>query len=128
MPQEQKCQTQQECADQTFNEQEASAKEQMEMNKQIGGSGVAEIQCAAGSSASDCAQQQRTAETTMQASEDRRYEHCVGAAAGSQAGCGKNKRKRRRRRKSRRKSKRRKHQKKRKSVKRRKGRSRRKKN
>ena len=104
MPQEQKCQTQQECADQTFNEQEASAKEQMEMNKQIGGSGVSEIQCAAGSSASDCAQQQRTAETTMQASEDRRYEHCVGAAAGSQAGCGKKKRKRRRRRKSRRKS------------------------
>ena len=98
MPQEEKCQTQQQCADQTFNQQQDSAQEQMEMNEQIGGA-VAEIQCAAGSTGSDCAQQQRTAEVTMQASEDRRYEHCVGAAAGSQAGCGKKKRKRKSRRK-----------------------------
>ena len=106
MPQEEKCQTQQQCADQTFNQQQDSAQEQMEMNEQIGGA-VAEIQCAAGSTGSDCAQQQRTAEVTMQASEDRRYEHCVGAAAGSQAGCGKKKRKRksRRKRKTKRKSK-----------------------
>ena len=105
MPQEEKCQTQQQCADQTFNQQQDSAQEQMEMNEQIGGA-VAEIQCAAGSTGSDCAQQQRTAEVTMQASEDRRYEHCVGATAGSQAGCGKKKRKRKRKSRRKRKTKR----------------------
>ena len=128
MPQEEKCQTQQQCADQTFNQQQDSAQEQMEMNKQIGGA-VAEIQCAAGSTGSDCAQQQRTAEVTMQASEDRRYEHCVGAAAGSQAGCGKKKRKRksRRKRKTKRKSKKyKKKRKQRKTKKRRKRKSKRK--
>lgn len=128
MPQEEKCQTQQQCADQTFNQQQDSAQEQMEMNEQIGGA-VAEIQCAAGSTGSDCAQQQRTAEVTMQASEDRRYEHCVGAAAGSQAGCGKKKRKRksRRKRKTKRKSKKyKKKRKQRKTKKRRKSRKKRK--
>ena len=128
MPQEEKCQTQQQCADQTFNQQQDSAQEQMEMNEQIGGA-VAEIQCAAGSTGSDCAQQQRTAEVTMQASEDRRYEHCVGATAGSQAGCGKKKRKRksRRKRKTKRKSKKyKKKRKQRKTKKRRKSRKKRK--
>lgn len=107
MPGNQTCQTQQQCADQAYKEQQDSAAEQVEMNKQIGGSGVAEIQCAPGSSGSDCAQQQRTAENTMQAAEDRRYEHCIGVPAGSQAGCGKKKRKKRRksRKKSRKKSK-----------------------
>ena len=128
MPQEEKCQTQQQCADQTFNQQQDSAQEQMEMNEQIGGA-VAEIQCAAGSTGSDCAQQQRTAEVTMQASEDRRYEHCVGAAAGSQAGCGKKKKKKksRRKRKTKRKSKKyKKKRKQRKTKKRRKSRKKRK--
>lgn len=100
MPQEQQCRTQQECADQTFKNQQASAEEQIMMNKQIGGS-VAEITCAAGSTASDCAQQQRTTETRMQMKADSEYDHCLGVPAGSQAGCGKKKRKKRRKRKSR---------------------------
>ena len=98
------CQTQSECAQQTHANQKAGAEEQMEMNRQIGGS-VAEINVSAGSSQADIAQQKKTTEDAMQSQENSKYDHCVGVTRGSQAGCGKKKRRRRRKsRKSKRKS------------------------
>ena len=109
------CQTQQECAQQTHEQNQKAGAEQVNMNKTMAGGAVTEINVAAGSTSSDVIQQQRANEAAMQAQEDSKYDQCINASRGSQAGCGKKKRRRRRksrkskkRRKSRKKSKKRK--------------------
>tara|TARA_B100000963_G_scaffold11761_1_gene9120 strand:+ start:693 stop:1115 length:423 start_codon:yes stop_codon:yes gene_type:complete len=109
------CQTQQECAQQTHEQNQKAGAEQVNMNKTMAGGAVTEINVAAGSTSSDVIQQQRANEAAMQAQEDSKYDQCINASKGAQAGCGKKKRRRRRksrkskkRRKSRKKSKKRK--------------------
>lgn len=109
------CQTQQECAQQTHEQNQKAGAEQVNMNKTMAGGAVTEINVAAGSTGSDVIQQQRANEAAMQAQEDSKYDQCINASRGSQAGCGKKKRRRRRksrkskkRKKSRKKSKKRK--------------------
>ena len=114
------CQTQQECAQQTHVENQKASAEQVNMNKTMAGGAVTEINVAPGSTGSDVIQQQKANEAVMQAQEDGKFDQCINADKGSQAGCGKKKRKKRRkksrkskkRRKSRKKSKRRKSRKK----------------
>ena len=114
------CQTQQECARQTHVENQNASAEQVNMNKTMAGGAVTEINVAPGSTGSDVIQQQQANEAVMQAQEDGKFDQCINADKGSQAGCGKKKRKKRRkksrkskkRRKSRKKSKRRKSRKK----------------
>lgn len=126
------CQTQQECSQQTHEQNQKASAEQVNMNKTMAGGAVTEINVAPGSTGSDVIQQQRANEAVMQAQEDGKFDQCINAEKGSQAGCGKKKRKKRRkksrkskkRRKSRKKSKKRKSRKK--SKKRRKSRKKRK--
>ena len=99
------CQTQQECAQQTHEQNQAAAQEQTNMNQNLAGGAVTEINVAAGSTSSDVIQQQKANEAAMPAQEDSKYDQCINAEKGAQAGCGKKKRKKRR--KSRRKSKKR---------------------
>jgi hypothetical protein len=109
------CQTQQECSQQTHEQNQKAGAEQVNMNKTMAGGAVTEINVAPGSTGSDVIEQQRANEAAMQAQEDSKYDQCINAEKGSQAGCGKKKRRRRRksrkskkRRKSRKKSKKRK--------------------
>ena len=64
------CQTQQECAQQTHEQNQKAGAEQVNMNKTMAGGAVTEINVAAGSTSSDVIQQQRANEAAMQAQED----------------------------------------------------------